>query len=325
MAVEILIPLEGVSVTGLQGKELMGLTVNSINELTDSDTATFEKYYEEIYVRAYRALEVDVQKVLSGFYQLPEGLVMNGKFNINKKVGTLRTSQLINQPQDVVGEAGVNVYWSPSLYSVMNVSHVYLTVLAIIDATVDILIIDNTTGLEISKTTFTPVLGANRIPVFTNVESYNFSVLIDLSTVSILQTEQLFFMGGSWINGLNGIGGCKCNYMGGELSSTQINNGGLIVDISGTCSIAKFINININIFKLSLYYSIGREFMKDRVTSDRVNQYTVLTVDRATQLLEAYEKDYINSLQSLRDINNVDEDQVCFCKKRAVYTTNLLP
>lgn len=322
---EILIPLEGVSVTGLQAKELMGLTVYSINELTDSDTSSFEKYYEELYTRAYRALEVDTQKILSGFYALPDGTYINGKFSINKKVGTLRTSQTINAPQANVGQAGVNIFWSPSLYSVMNVSHVYLTVTAIVAPTVDIVIVDNVTGLQLSKTTFTPVVGANVVPIFADIASYDFSVLIDLSTVAILQTTQLFFMGGSWVNGLNGVGGCKCNYMGGTLSSFQVNNGGLIVDVSGTCSIASFINLNINIFKYTLYYSIGREFMKDRITSDRVNQYTVLTIERATQLSEAYEKDYLNSLQSLRDINNVEEDSVCFCKKKGVYTTNLLP
>jgi len=326
MALEVLIPLEGPSVTGLQAKELMGLTVNSINELTDSDTGTFQKYYDEIYMRSYRALEVDAQKILSGFYALPDGTYIAGKFNINRKVGTLLTGRFLDQLQTDNGLAGVNVYWTPSLYNALNVQYVYINVTEIINSTVSIVIVDNLTGLPLSVTNFDPVMGVNKVPIFFDVElTYDFTVGVDLSAVRIKQTEQLFFVDGSWLNGLNGIGGCKCNYMGGELSSIQQNGGGLIVELSGRCSLAKFINLNIEIFKYSLYYSIGREFMKDRITSDRVNQYTVLTLERATQLLEAYEKDYVNSLQTLRGINNIPEDTVCFCKKRGVYSTNLLP
>ena len=177
MATEILIPLEGVSPTGLQAKELMGLTVNAINELTDSDASTFQKYYEELYLRSYRALEVDAQKILSGFYTLPDGTYINGKFNINRKVGTLLTGRFLDQLQTDNGLAGVNVYWTPSLYNALNVQYVYINVTEVINSTVSIVIVDNLTGLPLSVTNFDPVMGVNKVPIFFDVElTYNFTV-----------------------------------------------------------------------------------------------------------------------------------------------------
>jgi hypothetical protein len=97
------------------------------------------------------------------------------------------------------------------------------------------------------------------------------------------------------------------------------------LQIVGVCDIGKFIDYNFALFKYSLYYSIGREFMKDRIATDRINQYTVLTMDRATQLLEAYEKDYTNSLLALHDVNAINEDNFCWECKKGLTTLKLLP
>lgn len=317
----ILIPLEGASPTGLEAKTLMGLTVNSINELSDSDVMDFEQFYDELYGRAYKALLVDAQKILSGFYTYPDGVRISGKFNINQKITSLETSNFLSVPQALVGPGGIEFRWWPSLYSVANVGYVevYIDSLISSPALLTISIIDNdkTLANEIYTKDFTVEVGLNRLPVFQDVTVRDFSVLANLSQHQIFQTENKF-----WTND----GFCKTPCAGGSyILANQVNGGGLNVFLTGYCSLDRFIEANFRLFQYQLYYGIGREFMKERVASDRINSYTVITIDRATQLLTAYEKDYVNSLDSLRDINSVSEDGLCFNCRSVVSSSNLLP
>jgi hypothetical protein len=323
---EILIPLEGTSPTGLQAKELMGLTVNSINELSDSDVDSFEKFYEELYVRAYRSFTLDLQKVLSGIFKFEDGTIINGRFNFNKKVSSLETSQFINAAQQLSGEAGVRIVWAPSMYSVIQINKLYVNIKTLGAASPDkvsISVVDNETGFTLYTKEVTGIVeGLNAIDWFINVNVRDFSILIDLADNEYFQSKQRFFYGGSWIDeDLS----CSCTYGSSELISYQVNGGGVNAKLTAICSIDKFIEQNFGLFSLPLYYSIGREFMKERVASDRVNEYTLLTIDRANQLLAAYEKDYMSALESLRNINNIAEDYECFSCKKAIYSTNLLP
>ncbi len=323
----ILIPLEGASASGLQAKELMGLTVNSINELSDSDVANFNKFYDELYLRAWRSLLTDVQKILSGFYKYPDGTYISGKFNFNKKISTLETSDLISDLQAAVGQAGVRIVWPPSQYSVANVGIVSVFIHTLQSPSeITLRIIDNLKDPAINGTLFEkkfPVdKGLNAIPVFFDVNANDFSVIIDLSEQGFVMSKQKFYYNGEWID--QDIS-CSMPCAGGAMISYQLNGGGVNAYVTALCSLEKFIAENFALFMYQLYYSIGREFIKERLTSDRVNQYTVITIDRATQLLALYETDYVNSLDSLRAINQIPEDYLCFNCKSVLSTKNLLP
>jgi hypothetical protein len=323
----ILIPLEGPSATGLQAKELMGLTVNSINELADSDVTNFEKFYDELYLRAYRALLSDAQKILSGFYKYPDGTYVSGKFNFNKKISTLETSEFISVLQGNAGYAGARITWPPSQYSVANVGIVNVFIKTLQSPSIVTLrIYDNTLdpllgGLLYEKE-FPVNAGLNSLPVFFNVNTVDFSILIDLADQVFYQSKQKFYYNGEWID--QDIS-CSMPCAGGAMISYQINGGGVNAFVTALCSLERFIEQNFALFQFQLYYSIGREFMKERITSDRVNQYTVISLERATQLLTLYETDYVNALDSLRSINQIPEDFQCFNCKSVLSTKNLLP
>jgi hypothetical protein len=326
---EILIPLEGPTPSGLQAKELMGLTVYSINELSDSDVQNFNKFYEELYLRAYRALVVDLQKILSGFYTYPDGTRVAGRFQLNKKLLAIDTSVFTKEVVSVA--PAVTVQSSISEYSALSVdwAEIVFNTPGVVSPPlgVSIQITDNNTA----KVVYTsPVyfidkpVQAIRLPIYFNLfweTNFTVQVIYDGAPPEILTTSQKYYTDGQWIKEAVS---CRCPCGNGDIVITQTTPG-LNVHLSGFCSIERFVERNFPMLKFALYYSIGREFMKDRVTSDRINQYTVLTIDRATQLLEIYEKDYINSLDCLRDIHSIQEDAECFACKKAVYSNNLLP
>lgn len=325
---EVLIPLEGASPTGLQAKELMGLTVNSINELSDSDSMDFKKFYDELYLRAFRALQTDSQKILSGFFRYPDGTYMSGKFNFNKKIGAMETSQFISALQENIGNAGLQVQWAPSQYSVVVVStvSVYIKTLAS-PSIVTLKIYDNErdplSGGLLYEKQFPANVGVNTFSVFAELDVRDFTITIDLAEQSFYQSKQRFYYNGTWID--EDVSCAMPCAFGQSMLTRQINGGGVNAYLALVCSMVKFINVNFPIFQLPLYYSIGREFMKERITSDRINSYTVLTLDRAEELLALYEKDYLNALDSLRAINQVPEDNQCFQCKSVLSTKNLLP
>jgi hypothetical protein len=319
----ILIPLEGSSPTGLQAKELMGLTVNSINELSDSDVQSFNDFYTELYTRAFRALEVDAQRILSGFFRYADGFTISGKFHTNKKLTSLITSQFISESQAVLGQSGVRIQWSPTNYAVASVGFVEVNIKQLIASPtqVRLSIIDNVVGSVIwSKTYLDVTKGVNRLPVFQNIKAWDFTIVLELSDNEYYQSQQSFLNNGQWlVPDLS----CRCSVTG--ITSTQINDGGVNAYITAMCSLEEFINYNFELFKYCLYYKIAVETMKERIASDRINQYTMLTIDRATQLLALYEKDYTNSLETLRDIQGMPEDGQCFTCRKPVYLANLLP
>jgi hypothetical protein len=180
---------------------------------------------------------------------------------------------------------------------------------------------DNQTGATLyEKTVLDITVGLNKIPVFQNIKSWDFSIELNLEDNVYLKTNQSFLNNGLWMLPMIS---CRCGVTG--ITSTQINGGGLNVYVTTLCSLEAFIASNFELFKYCLYYKIGVETMKERIASDRINQYTMLTLDRATQLMELYEKDYANSLLTLRDIQGMPEDGQCFFCRKPVYSANLLP
>jgi len=330
----ILIPLDKnvSSVSGLYACELFGLTVNSINELSDSDVESFEKFYEEIYVRAFRALTVDAQKILSGFHRFDDGSTINGKFNINRKIATQETSQFVSGVASSTPAITLRGYLS--MYSSLVINWVEFFVLSANVPTgltnVNVLITDNVTGAIISTQTFPITLkkGKNKIPTnfyvngsYTDI-TISIAVPVTSPAVEIAQTTQLLYANGTWI--MKDLS-CNCPLGSGYYMGVYQTEPGLNIQFVIVCDLTRFIEYNFPLFQFPLYYSIGREFMKERVTSDRINQYTVLTIDRANQLLAVYEKDYVNALTTLRDIDSVSEDMNCFNCKQPVFSSNLLP
>jgi hypothetical protein len=141
------------------------------------------------------------------------------------------------------------------------------------------------------------------------------------SLVSIAKTEN------RWFRGVNTFDKFRCTFpcFGSEGSIEQINEGGLNVTFVVVCDIEKFIRENLPIFLDALWYRIGVELVKEAIVSDRVNRFTVITPDRATELMTLYNEEYMAALDTAVDIVNINEDPVCFSCKRSIGKVTSLP
>lgn len=111
----------------------------------------------------------------------------------------------------------------------------------------------------------------------------------------------------------------------GEGSVTQVNGGGLNVKFNVVCSLDKFIEENINIFQYALWYRLGVDLMKERIVSDHVNRFVVLTAERAEELMRVYNEDYKAALDSATMNIRMNEDPICFTCKRPIKAVTSLP
>ena len=103
-----------------------------------------------------------------------------------------------------------------------------------------------------------------------------------------------------------------------------MNGGGLNVKFILYCSIEKFILENLPLFQFALLYRLGVDTMKERLTTQRVNMTTVLTEERAKELLAVHNEDYKAALDAATMSIKMTEDPICFmCKKTVSAKINL--
>ena len=118
-----------------------------------------------------------------------------------------------------------------------------------------------------------------------------------------------------------------CGYpclTGEESTVWQVNGGGVNVKFVLYCSMEKFLCENLPLFKHALWYRIGVDLMKERVVSDRVNRFTVLTPERAQELMTLFNEEYMNALDAAVMNISMREDPICFrCKSTVSAGTNL--
>jgi hypothetical protein len=108
-------------------------------------------------------------------------------------------------------------------------------------------------------------------------------------------------------------------------SVVQINGGGLNVKYMVYCSMEKYVCENLPLFKDALLYKIGYEITIERRLGERLNQYTVMTMERWEELSNFYKAQYEQNVMNVVRSSNITEDDLCFQCKNTVYTETLLP
>lgn len=190
-------------------------------------------------------------------------------------------------------------------------------------AQIDVVIYDTDEDGDLLGTfSTTAVEGKNIIPINTSFDVEDLFVAFTPPVSGFRQTENKYFPTDSLsVDKLS----CTFPCHFGDGSVTQVNGGGINVKFNVVCSLEKFIEENINIFQYALWYRIGVDLMKERIVSDRVNRFVVLTPERATELMAVYNEDYKAALDSATMNIRMNEDPICFTCKRPIKAVTSLP
>lgn len=295
--------------------DLSGCTISLLDDLTKEDQEDYTECFEYLYKAAQRNLKIDVQKKLAN------------RFHIDKKLITRETSEFKEDFNTGSELAGVKIQVTLPKYARLHIISIGVNAgIEYNSPEAEFFIYkDNADGDLLSTVTAEITEGKNTIEVYQEFEEDTLFIAYDPSVLSLKKTKTLYYPIDS---GVSGWGDLACTFpcwFGGEGSVYQINGGGLNIKFILYCSIQKVLCENLPLFGDSLLYKLGIETMKERVTTQRVNKTSVLTAERAAELLKVFTDDYMEALEAATMNIKMTEDPICFSCKRTISSKTVLP
>jgi hypothetical protein len=299
--------------SGLYANGLPGVTLNLLDDLTKDEQEDFLEFWEDIYNRTIINFVGDVQGKLAD------------KFLIDLKLLSRETSKFETDDNAGSGNAGIKLEYSLPKYGVLHV----MTIEVFSDSVQSGITFTFYDTNESGRVLYTSedndlVEGINIIYVDQDFSVDKLFIGYDRSAVTLRQTRNRYFDSGYYFS-FNEITCSFPCYNNSEGKVTQIDGGGINVIYNATCSIRKFVEDNLNIFKEAFWYRIGLELIRERIFSDRFNRWTTMQPEDAEKKEGAYAKEcelkLSNAIRSLR----MTEDPICFACKSTVSSTYIIP
>ncbi len=301
------------SESGLYITDLLGVTIRQLEDLTKEDQADYVAFFDSLKKTAWRNLRVDVQKKLGN------------KFLIDKKLLTRETSKFTTSLNANTGLAGVKIQVDLPKYARLQILSIGVkSDQAYTSPEAEFYVYRTDADGELLDT-FTHELseGVNTVPIYTDYEEDELFIAYDPEVLTLYGSTNRYY--DDYIQFSADLS-CTFPCSFGEVGSVQqVNAGGLNVKFVVYCSIDKFLCENINLFQNAYLYRLGVDLTRERVVSDKVNRFTVLTKERADELFALYFSDYEQALSAVIDNINVKEDPICFTCKSIVSSRINLP
>ena len=301
------------SKSGLYVVDLPGVTVKQLHDLTKDEQEDFQDFFENMYALAQTNLKIDLQRKLAG------------NFHIDKKLVSRETSAFKAEVNDAGDLAGVKIQFDLPKYARINILSIGVKSDSIAASPQGQFFIykDDAEGELLSTVTSDITAGRNTVSVYQEFEEDNLFIGYNPLTLDLYKTENKYY--DDWNYSADKLSCTFPCYFGGDGSVQQINGGGLNVKFIVTCSMDKLLCENLPLFQFALWFRIGVELMKERRVSDRVTRFTVLTEDRATELMAVFNEDYVAALEAATMNLKFQEDPICFLCKRPIQAITVLP
>lgn len=298
----------------LYATDLPGVEIALLEGLTKEDQVDYIELWENIYSRAWSNLVSDISKALQE------------KFHVDLKLIARETSKFSDDVNTNSGLAGLRIQFDLPKYARLHVLSVEVfSESSYPSPGIAIQFFDTDESGELLHSVSDSInTGRNTINVDTDFEVEKLFIAYDPTEFQLRQTENKYFPLSNWAywDKISCMWPCA---WGGQGEVRQINGGGLNVKYTVECSIEKFVCENINFFKKAFWYRIGLELTIERRFGNRLNQFTTMTIERATELSDffnaQYQQDLSNSIRSQR----ITEDPICFNCKNVVSAKVNLP
>jgi hypothetical protein len=305
------IVLEGLSPTivprsGLYINDLPGITIDMFEGLVKSDQIDVQDFWNRLYKRGKENFIIEITKRLNDTFYVEKIIEsqITGSFDIDHTVN-----------DSTENEAGVVIDFFKTKYSSTEIQTIKIYSNSSIST--QILIKDYNTNQVLATLNADLEDGENEIDVFQTFQNKKIKIVYDPLTVDSYITtayKEGWYIGKSNCNDCDGFG---------SASITQLNGGGIIVEYVTKCSVEAFICSRLSIFKQAFWYWLGVELMKDRMTSENTNCFTI-DREKAKELLGFYEDEFSSSIDPLLKDLKVKDDYICFnCKGLVTKKTSL--
>lgn len=300
------------SKSGQYFTDLTGATISLLDDLVKEDHADYTATFNYLYKKAQLNLKIDVQRKLAD------------RFHIDKKLITRETSAFKADFNANTELAGIKIKVTLPKYARLQILSIGLFSEYDHQSPEGAFYIykDDAEGELLSTIESVITEGRNTIDVYQEFEECELFIAYDPTVLTLKETKTKHYADDTCY-----YGDYACDFpcCGGEGSVYHINGGGLNIKFVLYCSIEKFILENLPLFEGALFYRLGVDTMKERIATQRINKTTVLTVERAVELLGIHNEDYMSALDSSTANIKINEDPICFLCKSTIRSKPNLP
>jgi hypothetical protein len=300
-----------VSKSGQYFTDLSGCTISLLEDLIKEDHADYTATFNYLMKSAWRNLRIDVQRKLAD------------RFHIDKKLITRETSEFKADANITTGRAGIKISVRLPKYARLQILSIGLFSEDVSPVPAGTFYIqkDDEDGELLATISGQLAAGRNLIEVYQDFEEETLFISYDADNLTLRQTKTKYYADNNCIE----EDYCDFPCVLGEGSVRHINGGGLNVKFVLYCSMDKFICDNLPLFQGALFYRLGVDTMKERISTQKINKTTVLTAERAVELLGIFNEDYQAALDSATANIKIKEDPICFMCKATIQSKNNLP
>lgn len=299
-------------ISGMYINDLAGISLKTIANLSTEKSASFKEVWESIYRRSVNEMQSDI------FIMMQEFIKTNILYE-NAIVGRLCNPPVAEIASNHYKGIAISVNESKNTEIFINDVQLYL------DSAEDseIRIYNYNDGALLDTISFNGIQGLNTIYINKRYTIYGQRKKIFVcydGNIPSIQSKAVYI---DTDCGYATICGAKID-IGTQVIEDNLDfdaeGHGLIINFNIVCSVDNFICSIRDLLKMALLYKLGENVMLERLTSDRINQYTMVNMEQAEKLQEEYRTKYRDNVNAT--LNNIEPhgDTCCFpCNKKRTY------
>jgi len=298
-----------VPTSGVYINELPGITTRQFTDVRSEEITDIEDEWDELESRAIRSFEVNIRKNLKKYFK-------NYNLVNTEASGYIDDNDIVDHGSGVYSGLYLDLYpQSENLKIVFNSVKLNLTS----GQSFNVKIFDANTGKELFTKAVTGVAGLQTVKILQEFSLFDYNRLFICYDTA--EPYKIYEMP-------SGVSSYGANVStSSSVISDNISGGetGLIVDFSLKCGIDAFVAQRLELFQESFLYKLGLEFLKTSKYSEKMNRFTMLDSERRDQMIEDFEMNYKNSLDSVFEDLIVPDDGICFICNKSITQKVLIP
>lgn len=287
---------------------LPGISLKGFEYLADEEQKNYTGVWSDIKIRAIERFRLSFQSAMNSKYRL---ITMSDALDLGRKIDTTETTAAAAENRGILFDldkglpeqyknSALSSHWveSFSLYS----QSTYTTTVKVTDKDLNTVLRTETVDL---------VSGWNTVKINEHYTARKILITFDASTEASVSLEIPSTIRYSY-NGVSVSGGYYTTASGIDSWTETDNSYGLSVKYALRCRYDSLICSSIDLFAVPFWYLCGAEFMLERLTSDRVNKYTV-DKKQAQVNWQFYEDKFADTLKLAVDGIDICHDACVDC------------
>jgi hypothetical protein len=299
--------------SGLYVNDLPGINLKNLDAIADSDKITYQRLWDIIQTRAIKNFGNAIYAILNRRYRIRTLLQSVDLLKQIDAITYAPTPQWRGFAIELSFKNMQRIVASP--FQTTHIQELSLYMSSVPAHDVSLKIFDLNTGDILDSFTIpvaSAVVGWNRVKVERRYVAYRLFCAYDATEVEgtnlyIPPTLSSYCM--SCVNWIYGFSFCDA-YVRGAQSIVQVDptvlaftnqSYGLSAKFSVGCTYDGLAANNRYLFANALWYLMGAEILVERLSSDRINRYTTIDRDQATENLSYMQEQYKINLEQALD------------------------